>query len=163
MACCGGEFVTRSIPARSPAPPPEGALHGGHCRGVPGTDWVVEDFRDAEHALHGGHCRSVPGIQWLVEGVGVFEHALHGGLWFLATTWHGQIGPGLSRPHPDPLHHRKSSHALPTSNVRIQIVLAHVKRLGTGVVASGLDFAQLLPDMRALFHTNKVDPFRTPA
>ena len=22
MACCGGEFVTRSIPARSPAPPP---------------------------------------------------------------------------------------------------------------------------------------------
>ena len=85
------------------------------------------------------------------------------GLWFLATTWHGQIGPGLSRPHPDPLHHRKSSHALPTSNVRIQIVLAHVKRLGTGVVASGLDFAQLLPDMRALFHTNKVDPFRTPA
>ena len=83
------------------------------------------------------------------------------GLWFLATTWHGQIGPGLSRPHPDPLHLRKGKHALPTNNVRIQIVLAQVKRPRTGVVASGLDFAQLLPDLRALFHTNKVDFCRT--
>ena len=99
---------------------------------------------------------------WL-KALAPWNMAVINGLWFLATTWHGQIGPGLSRPHPDPLHHRKGKHALPTSNVRIQIDLAHVKRLRTGVVASGLDFAQLLPDMRALFHTNKVDPFRTPA
>ena len=52
MACCGGEFVTRSIPARSPAPPPEGVLHVFHRRSVPGADRLVEFHGIEEHVLH---------------------------------------------------------------------------------------------------------------
>ena len=46
--------------------------------------------------FHGGHCRRVPGTEWLVEGLGIAEHALHGSCSFeSAPNLASQEGIGL--------------------------------------------------------------------